>query len=269
MAHLRKAAVAGMFYPGEEGQLRWNIKNFIENTIPESAQKVKILITPHAGYTYSGAIAGQILAEMKPYYYDHVIILGPSHRHYFTGIVQSGNKEWETPMGIQSIRSLESVQIQSIPQYHVDEHCLEVQLPFLQYLYNGEISPLLISGQLEQASEFAAILASFDTNNTLWIISSDLNHVGSSFRYSPEDYGYETGEEMDRKAISLIESGNIEKFKQFLLKTEATICGRLSILTAMHLRTRLGLPNFKLKTYNCSGRMTGDENSVGYGGLYC
>lgn len=258
-----------MFYPGDSDELREEVKGDMDHAFSVADKKVKFIISPHAGYTYSGKVAGQVFAEVKAHFYDHIILLGPSHRHWFSGLVQSGDENWETPMGISPIRNLSSAGIESISRYHADEHCLEVQLPFIQYLYDGDISPILVSGKIENAESYADLLEPFDGKNTLWVISSDFNHVGPSFQYNPKDYGYENGKEMDCEAIDLIETGNVEGFLSYLNRNNATICGQIPILIAMILRKRFGLPHFKLKKYDCSSHLTGDLNSVGYAALYC
>lgn len=269
MERARKPAVAGMFYLGDSEQLKEEVNSFINTSDCLASQKVKFIISPHAGYIYSGAIAGEVFAEIKPYTYDHVILLGPSHRFWFGGLAESDAEVWETPIGTSPVRSLNLKKMKDASIYHAEEHGLEVQLPFLQTLYKGEISPILVSGNIQHAAEYANILESFDGENTLWIISSDFNHVGPTFQYSPAKYGFKNGEEMDAEAIKIIESGDIQAFTDYLNTNHATICGRLPILIAMHLRQKLGIANFKLKKYASSGSMTKDRNSVGYGALYC
>ena len=270
MKLLRKPSVSGMFYPSEPSALKGTIVKYISQAKVESDRPVKLLIVPHAGYSYSGKIAGEGYAEARDNNYSHVILLGPSHRHYFEGMAESGEHAWQTPIGEIGVKKLNIEEIEINSAYHKDEHCLEVQVPFVKHLFpNTMISPILLSGPHSQAEKMAESLFPMDSEETLWVISSDFNHTGPNFRHYPIDYGFSSGESMDQRAIEFITSGDINGFRRFLNKINATICGALPILVAMHLVKMLKLPNFSFKNYDSSGRQTGDSSSVGYATLYC
>ena len=270
MKLLRKPSVSGVFYPADSSALKSNVIKFISQAKLESKKPVKFLIVPHAGYSYSGKIAGEGYAEVRNRNYDHIILLGPSHRHYFNGMAESGEHAWQTPIGEIEVKKLNIREIETNSPYHRDEHCLEVQVPFITYLFpDAKISPILLSGPHAQAAKMAETLFPMDSEKTLWVISSDFNHTGPNFRHYPLDYGFSSGEAMDQRAIDFITGGDIEGFRRFLDETSATICGALPILVAMHLMKKLKLPNFTFKNYDCSGRQTGDSSSVGYAALYC
>jgi len=266
---MRKTAVAGMFYPGNREALKGSLQQFLAASEKTAQKPVKIIIVPHAGYSYSGTIAGAAFREVDPETIDHVILLGPSHRHYFRGMAESTEDLWETPLGTVEISHLNSPGIIRNATYHQKEHCLEVQFPFLKYLMpDVRVSPLLLSGDRSKAGEMAERLLAFDSRKTLWVISSDFSHSGPAFRYFPGEFGYTSGKSMDRDAIQLITAGDITGFSAFLQKTEATICGAIPILVAMHLLRMMNRDDFTLKAYDCSGDQTGDANSVGYGALF-
>ncbi len=266
----RKPAVAGMFYQNNPQRLQNEVENYISSSPKKSDWKVKLLISPHAGYVYSGKIAGEAFAEVKGESYEHVILLGPSHRHHFSGLVESDTSHWDLPMGSVKIESTESPGIKKNFNFHKDEHCLEVQLPFLFSLFpDANYTPILLSGSYEDAKEHAHSLKSLDSDETLWVISSDFNHVGSNFQHYPEQFGYRSGETMDLEAIDHITKGDIRGFIAFMRRTNATICGALPILAAMYLIKDLNRNNFVFKSYDCSGNQTGDSSSVGYAALYC
>ncbi len=269
MKNHRKPAVAGIFYPGNSTQLKQEVDSYITSSSKQTTNTTKFLIVPHAGYVYSGRIAGKGYSEIQSETYKRVMLLGPSHRHFFKNMAESEEECWDIPSGSVKISFLDNKKILKNSQYHADEHCLEVQLPFIQYMLpEAKVTPLLLSGSYNNAKKYADTLQSFDTDETLWVISSDFNHVGPNFQHHPEKYGFGSGEAMDLQAIDYIISGDIEGFIKFMEKIQATICGALSILVAMHLIKKMDLPAFTLKDYDCSGKQTGDINSVGYAALY-
>ncbi|MBU2645741.1 AmmeMemoRadiSam system protein B [bacterium] len=270
MRSVRRNAVEGVFYASDPVSLKQEIASYLSMSRKMARTPVKMIITPHAGYSYSGKTAGAAFAEVWPKGINHVMLLGPSHRHYFQGVAESADDVWESPLGSVEIAPLNRESIIRNAAYHRDEHCLEVQIPFIKYLLpHARVSPLLISGKRTQALSIAQQLSVFDSDETLWVISSDFNHVGPSFQHIPEKLGYDSGKTMDQEAIRLITAGDTEAFSAFLENTRSTICGALPILVAMHLVHLIKGQNFFFKTYDCSGDQTGDINSVGYAALYC
>lgn len=258
-----------MFYPGNANSLRNEVEHYVTASERKSGKPVKFIISPHAGYAYSGKIAGDSFAEAIDGPYDHVMLLGPSHRHYFADMAESGESYWDIPTGSVPILHTGSTDIVKNSRYHQSEHCLEVQVPFIHHvLPDVPVTPVLISGPHENAKRFADVLSQLDTEKTLWVISSDLNHVGPSFQHFPESHGFASGEAMDMQAIDYITSGDIKGLESFLHSTRATICGVLPILVAMLMIKKQGRAEFTFKTYDCSGNQTGDSNSVGYASLY-
>lgn len=265
----RRPAVAGMFYPGDPVSLSSTVNEFLSNSSKESSSPVKFIVVPHAGYVYSGQIAADSFVEVDPDIYDRVFVLGPSHRHYFSGLAESGDQYWELPTGSAAIQQLNDTRVLTKSEYHSSEHCLEVQFPFLLELFKDvSFSPILVSGKHAAIMQHADLLSDLDADRTLWVISSDFNHVGPNFQHHPKHYGYGSGESMDMQAIDYITAGDIAGFEAFLKDTDATICGALPVLIAMHMLKKLGRREFSFKSYDCSGNQTGDSNSVGYASLY-
>lgn len=270
MKHNRKSAVNGYFYPDDPTTLKNSIINYLSLSQQKSTHPVRMLIVPHAGYTYSGKIAAEAYSEINPNSFKHIILLGPSHRYSFNGLCGTNAENWESPLGIVKIMPISDEKITINSDYHANEHSLEVQIPFLKFLQpEADLTPLLLSGPWKLAKGIAEQLIKLDAEDVLWIISSDFNHVGPNFHYYPDDHNFESGEKMDSLAFEHIISGKIEDFHTYLKKYGATICGALPILVGMYLREKMGLPNFALKKYDCSGNQTNDINSVGYGALYC
>ncbi len=265
----REPAVAGMFYTGNPQALKQEVAGFIGESAGLSNQQVKFIIVPHAGYIYSGRIAGKSFAEIEGVDYKKVMLLGPSHRYSFRGAAESEEQFWTLPTGEAKIAALNHPQVLRDSRYHQMEHCLEVQMPFLLHLLpEAKYSPLLLSGSYQSSAKLADFLVELDDEETLWVISSDFNHVGPNFNHYPSDYGFGSGEAMDLQAIDHIVAGDISGLIRFMEKTDATICGALPILTSMHMIKSMNRPEFTFKSYDCSGNQTRDKNSVGYASLF-
>ena len=141
MDALRKSVIAGSWYPGDPSVLRRDIESFL-NSVPdtESAGVVVAIIAPHAGYIYSGQVAAYAYKSICGNNYDAVIVVGPSHRVAFSGVSIFSSGGYETPLGIVPVDKELAIQIKKnsklvsdIPAAHLQEHSIEIQLPFLQY----------------------------------------------------------------------------------------------------------------------------------------
>lgn len=146
---IRRPAVAGIFYPSDPLELNQTIersfkdKGFGPNKMPPSDSKRRIygIVSPHAGYIYSGAVAANGFYEVSSMEFDDVIIIGPNHYGIGTGAAIMGEGLWETPLGQVEInqdlslgisRNSEIIDLDDFA--HSRDHCLEVQLPFVQYI---------------------------------------------------------------------------------------------------------------------------------------
>ena len=214
---VRPPAVASLFYPGEAAELKQNLREMLDeaseaedpNEDLPAGQHLRALIVPHAGYVYSGttaALAYHLLRKNRDDFH-RILLLGPAHRVWLEGITFPGTDAFETPLGRiplakQQIRELlRFPEVQLRDDAHQDEHCLEVQLPFLQEIQNefelipavvGEISPDSLSGLLENLLE--------DPQNLL-LLSTDLSHFHS----------YSEAQAIDQKTAEAIESFEDEK----------------------------------------------------------
>ncbi len=251
---VRKPAVAGSFYPGGKETLKKAVRAYIGN-----AKEVKVpgtlqgLVVPHAGYIYSGPIAGhgyKLLATHSAKI-SKAILVGPSHYAQFYGACESGFSEWETPLGKIKTPPLKpaSPLVQTIPQAHAPEHCLEVQLPFIQaVLKKPEVTPIL-TGEVSPKELAEALLPSIKTS-TVVIASSDLSH------YLP----YEEAKKADAVANEAVPKLQISRFEE-----EGDACGKTAILTLMHMAKKKGWKG-KFLDYRNSGDTAGDKGKVvGYG----
>ncbi len=176
---VRNAAFSGSFYPSTKAEILKTIGNFENRFIEEFGDlnlndySAKGIIVPHAGWVYSGFTAYtayKVLSNMK---IEKIAVLGPSHRHYFDGVVADKNNFWLSPLGKTEIIKDDFFDENDV--IHSDEHSLEVQLPFLQYFFpNIKILPL-VCGNLNADIINKTAKHLFDYNYTV-LISTDLSH---------------------------------------------------------------------------------------------
>lgn len=182
----RPAAVAGLFYPRDPDELGATLNALL--AAPQATPKLpRALIVPHAGYEYSGPIAGRAYGSLGPEARSlrRVVLLGPSHREWFRGLAVPTAQAFATPLGVMrvdaaaviTLRRLDAVVVSDAP--HALEHSLEVQLPFLQRLAPAaEIVPI-VAGDAKPADVEAVIGALWGGAETLIVVSSDLSHYHS------------------------------------------------------------------------------------------
>jgi hypothetical protein len=183
MQNIRPAAVAGMFYPGEAHVLVRDVRAMLAAAHPCEINP-KALIAPHAGYVYSGAIAGSAYAALKNVAAKirRVVLLGPTHRVAVRGLALPGADAFASPLGIVQVDLAAAQAIVHLPQVtvsapaHAQEHSLEVQLPFLQtVLPDFKLLPLAVGmATPEEVAEVLEVLWGGD--ETLIVVSSDLSH---------------------------------------------------------------------------------------------
>ncbi|MCG6534468.1 MAG: AmmeMemoRadiSam system protein B [Syntrophales bacterium LBB04] len=187
MNNIRKSAMAGAWYPDKPQVLKTNIADFF-NQVPEEIIDGQIigLVAPHAGYVYSGHVAAYAYKLISGQIFDAVIVIGPSHRVPFRGVSVYDRGGFETPLGTVPIDSplakkimLQNQIISATPHAHLQEHSIEIQLPFLQVAL-GDFSfvPLLMGSQDRRTCEAlaGAIFTALEGRRTLVVGSSDLSH---------------------------------------------------------------------------------------------
>jgi len=237
---LREAAVAGMFYPGNKNELKNMINDFLDKA-PDVKVKgeVKAILVPHAGYVYSGEVAANAYKLIKGLGKKKIILLGPSHTTYLTDAVSDLADEWETPLGKVPVVS------NSFPKdqmAHLQEHCLEVQVPFLQTVLNDfEIIPLVVGDA--DPKEIAEKIIPLIDDGTLVVISTDLSHF----------HEYEKANKLDSVTVKAIEKLNPEKIGE--------ACGAIPIKTIIEIAKDKKWKVKKLGFKN-SGDITGDKSRV-------
>jgi AmmeMemoRadiSam system protein B len=253
-ASIRPPAVAGTFYPGNPQELSAMIAGFLagENGGPVP----KALIAPHAGYVYSGPIAGSAFRTVAAAAdtINRVVLLGPSHFVPIRGLALPGDPWFATPLGKVRVEpegagaALRLPQVRVIPEAHAREHSLEVEIPFLQTLL-GELDLVPLAVGLAAGDEVAEVLERlWGGPETLIVISSDLSHYLS----------YDTARRVDREtADAILALGDSLDARQ--------ACGAHPINGLLEVARRRGLTAELLDLRN-SGDTAGDRSRVvGYG----
>ena len=184
---VRAAAVAGLFYPADAGELRDVVAKYLDGASVFGGLEPKALIAPHAGYVYSGAMAARAYATLvhRSATIRRVVLIGPSHRVYFHGVAAPSAAAFATPLGAvpvdTALRDMlvdrRLAMVADAP--HALEHCLEVQLPFLQTALRDFTIVPLVGGEASAAEVAAVLEAIWDDPHTLVVASSDLSHYHS------------------------------------------------------------------------------------------
>lgn len=260
--NIRYPAVSGLFYPESAGELSKMVEEFLKNAKKEKITgKILGLISPHAGYIYSGKVAGYSYKQIENLNFQSIIILAPSHYVNFSGAAIYEKGYFRTPLGDVKIDekladSLKSKEIFSYTTPHLQEHSLEVQLPFLQkvipYL---KIVPLIIGpatsyNDLKKIS--TKIANTIRDKNVLVIASTDMSHYHS----------YEEALKIDRRTLTHIEKFDIDGLNNCLLKRECELCGEKPVIVLLNICQMLGANKIKILKYATSADTTGDRNRV-------
>lgn len=181
---VRPPAVAGLFYPGERGELSRTVSDMLAAAAPHAGKPPKAIIAPHAGYIYSGPIAASAYALLAPLrdVVKRVVLLGPTHRVAVRGLALPASRQFATPLGAVEIDADAIQQLRGLPQVgvseeaHALEHSLEVHVPFLQtVLADFKLVPLAVG--YASAEEVAQVIeALWGGPETLIVVSSDMSH---------------------------------------------------------------------------------------------
>jgi AmmeMemoRadiSam system protein B len=269
--NVRRAAVAGMFYDSNPERLRDEINKYLHNATPERVEgEVIALISPHAGYVYSGQAAAFGFKLLDKSKIKRAVVLAPTHRVGFRGVSIAQVSGYETPLGVVKLDSTACDMLRrqtlftSIAEVHSQEHSLEVQLPFLQVVLGDDFTLIpMVVGQLRNG-DYKAIAGSLRevvTKGDVVVISSDFTHQGPRFGYVPYEKDIkENIRKLDLGAVDIIIEKDCPKFIDYIEDTGATICGRCPIGILLEL-----LPEDAkgtLLTYYTSGELTGDERDT-------
>ena len=274
MPTIRRPTVAGQFYEGDAEALRAQIKNcFLHELGPKKLPNVNLhihprnivgMICPHAGYMYSGPVAASAFYELaldgKP---DTVVLMGPNHTGYGSALSLMREGVWRTPLGdieIDTEMANEITHETSVIDVdelaHRYEHSIEVQLPFLQFLYGNafKIVPICFLMQdYDSAVEVGrALVEVLDATNTVVIASSDMTH------YEPA----KTAAAKDQAALKAVTDMDAKRFYETVETQNITACGYAPITALITYAKGVNAKEAKLLSYHNSGDITGDYSSV-------
>ncbi|MEE9366624.1 MAG: AmmeMemoRadiSam system protein B [Dehalococcoidales bacterium] len=263
---IRQPVVAGQFYPASASQL----KVMIEKMVDAEAEKQEVigLVSPHAGYMYSGPVAGAVISRVK--FKDTFIILGPNHTGRGKPLSIMSQGKWQTPFGDVEIDAELAQHLLSITHHlqeddaaHAFEHSIEVQLPFLQYFRPDiRIVPITLSfASIDAYKEIGREIARAinDTKREAVIMaSSDMTH------YEPHD----TAARKDRQAIDAILRLDEDELFRRVEEHNISMCGVAPVATLISAARELGATSAELVRYQTSGDTSGDYSAVvGYAGI--
>jgi AmmeMemoRadiSam system protein B len=260
MTDVRQPVFAGSFYPADPRELRDEVRRYLgpapAGPSPAGPSPiVRAIIAPHAGYVYSGPVAGSAYARLRGHEktIERVVLLGPTHRVAFSGLALSDRTAFATPLGEIELDTEAMSRVESLPQVrvleeaHAEEHSLEVQLPFLQeVLTTFKLVPIVIGDATPE--DVARVLdALWNGPETLIVVSSDLSHYND----------WTTAREIDQQTAAVIAALRPVGHGQ--------ACGRVSIngLLASARRHSMRVRTLDLRN---SGDTAGTrERVVGYG----
>jgi AmmeMemoRadiSam system protein B len=271
---LRRPTVAGQFYEGDAEALRAQLKAcFLHRLGPQKLPQVNFhmrprnivgMVCPHAGYMYSGPVAATAFYELaidgKP---DTVVLLGPNHTGYGSALALMREGTWQTPLGNVEIDTelanailKETRTVDADATAHRFEHSLEVQLPFLQFLYGNDfkIVPICYLMQdYDSAVEVGrALTEALDATNTVVIASSDMTH------YEPA----KKAAQKDQEALKHVIAMDAKRFYETIEKQNITACGYAPITSLITYANGVNAKEAKLLSYHNSGDISGDHSSV-------
>ena len=271
---VRKPAVAGAFYPDKPQVLAQQADQFLAN-VPQQQQPGRLvaLAAPHAGYVYSGQVAAYAYKQIEGKTFDTVILIGSSHRAYFSGVSLYDRGGYETPLGrvpvnVKMAREMMSLNrgLRHVPQAHVAEHSLEVQLPFLQrVLGDFRIVPIVLGPrcsfeELEALARTVAQVAQGE-GEVLLVASTDMSHYPS----------YDAAYRVDKGTLRAIESfspqvlaqNEARWIKEDIPELSCTLCGLEAVMITMLAAKALGADEAEVLKYANSGDVPiGDRNRV-------
>ncbi|MEO0205952.1 MAG: AmmeMemoRadiSam system protein B [candidate division WOR-3 bacterium] len=262
----RESIHAGSWYPGTEKDLDNTIRTYLKNARAKIPGEVYGLVSPHAGYMYSGPFAafGYRLLEDKEF--DDVIIIGPSHRHGFYGVSVDKMKGRKTPLGkvdfdvelAEKIIKQNSEIIKYDPKAHLEEHSVEIQVPFVQVvLKKYRIVEIVMGSQDYNTCEVLAeaIVNATKGKRVLVIASSDLSHY----------HNQQAAEKLDNLVIESIERYEPKMLYKRISEDSCEACGGGPIIATMLATRKMGADKAKVLIYGTSGNITGDyAQVVGY-----
>ncbi len=257
---VRKPVIAGTWYPGRPEELRRMISDFLAKVDVEPVPGELIgLIAPHAGYIYSGQVAAYAYKQLEGRSFETVVVIHPSHRLYVSAYALTAAAFYETPLGQVPLDEELIAKLDEELKFAFlrsdQEHSLEIQLPFLQYVLSDfKLVPIMMGEQsLGQCQKLASALVKvLNGKKALLVASSDLSHF----------YSYRMAISLDKVIINYVESYDPEGLAKAIASGKAEACGGGPMVTVMLASRELGADKAKVLKYANSGDVTGELGSV-------
>jgi hypothetical protein len=263
---IREAAVAGQFYPGNAGELRKVVGSFVQKSRP--LMDAKGIVVPHAGYVYSGSVTGKVFSSVR--LYKKFIFLGPNHTGRGPALAISPAGAWRTPLGTAAVDAeMNRHLIEACPELqedssaHRSEHCLEVQIPFLQVLQpDFSFSAICIRTadyrDLEALGHAMAHGINAGQESVLLVASSDMTH------YEDADIAAR----QDQLAIDRVLAVDPVGLYRVVIENNITMCGFAPTVAVLVACADLGATSGRLIEYTNSGAASGEYGRVvAYAGM--
>jgi AmmeMemoRadiSam system protein B len=254
-----------MFYPDDPVLLRKDIEAYLKGAEVEPISgRVHAIVSPHAGYVYSGQVAAFAYKAVSRLEVDSVIVIAPSHRAYFEGIALWETGSFRTPLGDIGIDENGARQVLQASDVfaanrnvHRSEHSLEVQLPFLQCVFKDFLLlPLLMGAgteeMYERASDALKEMVSASPLRYLIVASTDLSHY----------YPYAAAVKIDAVTVEHLRNFDIAAMVRDTRSEKAQACGAGPMITAMMTARKLGAAGGRVLKYANSGDVSGDRSGV-------
>jgi len=261
--NIRESVIAGSWYPGDPAQLTKDIKGYLAQVPQHKIDgELVALISPHAGYLYSGQVAAYSYKLLEGRHYDIVVIVAPSHRARFNGASVYPRGGFRTPLGIVPVDEAIADELldkspitNSLPEAHAQEHSLEIQLPFLQVvLKDFKLVPIVMGEQdLATCEEVGRVIATvIKGKNALVIASTDLSHF----------YPYDKAKALDKVVLDRVNAFDAQGLSRDLGQGRCEACGGGPVVAVMVAAQALGADKGEVLRYANSGDVTGDRSSV-------
>lgn len=264
-ADVRKPAVAGQFYPADPASLKDLVTRHLSEVgdPPQIDGHIIALIVPHAGLVYSGPIAAYSYRLLENSGVNKIILCGPSHQFRLEGVsVYGPGVKWETPLGMVPCNDAlctrlieQSNLIDAVPAAHRNEHCLEVQLPYLQtVLKDFTIVPIIMGRpDVRTITTLADALQAIEfDSSTVMVASTDWQH------YLPAA----EGRKYDSLGLDCLEKLDADRLMRYLAEDKTQMCGGAPAVSVIKAAVARGADRVKILKYGDSGDVTGDKSSV-------
>ncbi len=276
---VRAPAVAGAFYPGNAQELQSTVERLLAEVTGTEARPAFAVVAPHAGYVYSGGMAARAFKRLEGSSATRVILIGPSHTESFGGgaLPARDTTAFKTPMGDveidrTTVKALRDTGVFAGPaSAHTREHCLEVELPFIQtVLPEARIVPILIGHHTdsEEIAHIAEALAAFLTPETVVVVSTDFSHHGDAYHWAPFQQGPNLGDQLLDLASAtadLVAAGRTDGFRHQIEVSGDTVCGSQPVSVLLEMLESTSDATGEVLGVTTSGHVMGDfKQSVSY-----